>query len=247
MLNNIRDKIVSIGRLRTVVLITIFSILASLLITFIISITTSFQPDLIGMSITIISPAVIAPIVSWFIVGLVINIHHLEAQMRELATYDVLTGAMSRGAFLEACQNILHYSQRNHMSLAALYLDIDDFKSINDTYGHAGGDAVLTAFSDAIKHDKRKSDLFGRMGGEEFILMLPNTGLEGAILFANKLRESLKDTAVSYLDASIQYTVSIGVAVSDSQNQNSVEQLIKHADNALYAAKHSGKDRVLAL
>ena len=233
------------GRIKTVILITIISIIASVVISLAMLVVSGSEIRFFNMMVSVVTPMIIAPAVTWYMVGLFITIHHLEEKMRKLATYDMLTGAMTRHAFLEAYENIYYYNQRNKLSLAMIYIDLDDFKKINDTYGHAGGDETLISLSYIIKEHKRKSDIFGRMGGEEFILVLPDTSVDGAISLANKLRCLAKQTKVKYRQNDIQYTVSMGVAVFEPCHQVNLEQLISQADNALFQAKHLGKDCVV--
>jgi diguanylate cyclase len=240
-----RNKIAKIGRTGIVTLITIFSVIASVVITVAILILFSSEVEPLPIFISIIAPAIIAPTVSWYMVGLVIKIHQLEMEMRTLATYDTLTGVMTRGAFLSNIESIYQIIRRNKSSLSLVYIDIDDFKKINDTYGHPGGDAVLKSFSSIIKKCNRKSDLVGRIGGEEFAIALPDTGLDGSIQISNKIRLLAKNTRVKYSSKTIQYTVSIGVALFGQENQIDLEQLIRQSDNALYKAKSSGKDCVM--
>lgn len=244
-MHDLRSKIVKLGRTKTVVLITLFSIIASVVISLIMLIFLGIEIVFISMMISVVAPAIIAPAVSWYIVSLLISTHHLEERMRQLATYDMLTGAMTRHAFLEAYESCYFYAQRNKLQLAFIYIDLDDFKAINDTHGHAGGDQTLISFGEIVKEHKRKSDFFGRMGGEEFVLVLPDTGLEGAVSLANKLRCFARKTNVKYDSHDIQYTISIGISIFGPGNQVEVEELIKQADNALYRAKVQGKDCVV--
>lgn len=244
-MHDLRSKIVKLGRTKTVVLITVFSIIVSVVISLIMLVFFGIEIVFMSMMISVVAPAIIAPVVTWYIVSLVISIHHLEEKMRQLATYDMLTGAMTRHAFLEAYESSYFYAQRNNLSLAFIYIDLDDFKTINDTFGHAGGDETLISLGGIVQDHKRKSDLFGRMGGEEFVLVLPGTDLEGAVSLADKLRCFAKNAVVKYESNDIQYTISIGISIFQASNQVDLEQLIRQADSALYRAKEQGKDCVV--
>jgi len=198
--------------------------------------------DSITLTISIIAPALIAPSVTWYIVGLLIKINQLECEQRTLATYDILTGLLLRRPLLEKFKALLRLIERNNSSLSLAYIDIDNFKKINDTYGHAGGDAVLESFGANLREIMRKSDLVGRIGGEEFIIVLPDTDINSAINVLNKIRRSIKSKTLNFSNQPIQYTVSIGVTVFNKDNQVGLEKLIMQSDYALYTAKCSGKN-----
>ena len=240
-----RHMIIKIGQIGVVLLITAFSVIVSVLITTFILIIAGEPIKPLVIMISMIVPAIIAPIVSWYIIGLIIEIHYLERKMRLLASYDALTGVMSRVAFLKHCECLHQLMYRNQSSFSLLYIDIDDFKQINDTYEHAGGDSVLTAFGQILQTLKRKSDLVGRIGGEEFVLALPHTDSNGAFIFSNKLRRLTKNTSVNYLAHEIHYTISIGIASFDAQYPIDLQTLLRQSDTALYQAKHAGKNCVV--
>ncbi len=167
---------------------------------------------------------------------------HLE----ELAHTDMLTGIYNRRYLIETAENYFKVSQRNGTPLQVLSIDIDYFKNINDTYGHQTGDAILRHFCDNVQTLLRESDLFGRVGGEEFVICLQNTSLSGAELFAQRLLEQVR--GLSYIDSmknNVTFTVSIGIA--ELQSDRSFDQLLNRSDQALYKAKHSGRDRVKTL
>jgi len=239
------ESIIKYGRLITTVVATTISIIASILITLIIVNVAGEEINLINMVGSIIAPAVIAPPIVWYIVGLLLKVHQLEKIQRELATYDELTGLMARRAFMANGNNLHNLITRNNSSLSLGYLDIDNFKQINDRYGHEGGDEVLKSFSVCINKSLRKSDLVGRIGGEEFAILMPNIGLKDALDVLNKIRLNLKTLAIDFDNNTIQYTVSIGVSVYGTNNPVDFKSLIKQSDNALYKAKRLGKDRVI--
>lgn len=229
------EKIVQFGRFKTVVLITCLCIFASVFIS-----TTGLillhKKDvlLLGIIISTITPTLIAPSVTWYIVDLLIHVHQLEQQMRKYAMFDMLTEVMTRRAFLTECETL-----NQQASIALLYIDIDDFKAINDKYGHLAGDKVLASFGALLNQHKRTNDLAGRLGGEEFVLALNHTDLNAALAFANHLCQLTEKVMINYEDKIIHYTISIGVSAS---NQHTVEQLLKQADHALYLAKKLGKN-----
>ncbi len=239
------NKISKVGRLRAVFLITLVSIIASVLITTIMLKSFGLGLSLITIAISITAPLLIAPTISWFIISLLLRVHELEKEQRELASKDMLTGLMSRRAFIESCESLVKLSKRNKQSLILAYIDLDNFKQINDTYGHTGGNDVLISFSDVLRKRLRKSDLSGRIGGEEFAIAMSNTGLKQSITVLESIRDSIKKDRVVSSGNTIKYTLSIGVTILDNANNVDLDKLIIQADTALYSAKHSGKDCII--
>lgn len=168
-------------------------------------------------------------------------------QMQKLASKDPLTGLWNARAFYDMSNNLIQIGQRNNTSYCTLFIDLDHFKSINDQYGHDAGDAVLRSVSACIVSNSRESDIVGRIGGEEFVVFLPNTDLNGACRLAEKLRqraESLKHTFLNNEQRAV--TLSIGVAQNESSDQ-SIADIQKRADMAMYEAKKHGRNRVSIL
>ena len=167
-------------------------------------------------------------------------IHELE----NLATTDSLTRLHNRRYFLERAAAEFERSRRYQRPLSIFLLDADYFKAINDNHGHETGDQVLRALASACHNNLRQLDIIGRYGGEEFVVLLPETSLQKAMEVAERLRagvEALKvETAVGELDV----TVSIGVALATSQT-DSIAALINEADRALYKAKRAGRNKVV--
>ncbi len=168
----------------------------------------------------------------------------LEEELKRLATTDSLTNTRNRHNFMETAGRELTRAIRYGLPLVALMIDIDHFKNINDTYGHHTGDLVLKAMVDACHQDIRESDVFGRLGGEEFGLLLTDTSPAKSLEAAERLRESLSKVEVKTEDGIVQFTVSIGLAAL-RDNYESLEDLLKRADAALYEAKHAGRNRVV--
>lgn len=172
----------------------------------------------------------------------------LEDELRRLATTDPLTGAHNRRFFLERTQHEAARCRRYDHDLCLLMLDVDDFKAVNDTHGHAAGDHVLRMIAKVCKAQLRETDVFGRFGGEEFIAALPETPLQVAVDAADRLRRVLAETPVPLPEGEageIFITVSIGVAAFVAADDN-VQRTINRADEALYAAKAAGRNRVIA-
>lgn len=168
-----------------------------------------------------------------------------EAKLRELATTDSLTGISNRRHFMELAARELSLSMRNHRPVSLLMLDADRFKSINDAHGHDVGDLVLRSLTSVCKKTLRDVDVFGRLGGEEFAALLPETNKEGAFYAAERIRRALEATHVEHAGGRLNYTVSIGVTTAKESTPD-VETLLKEADAALYLAKQKGRNRVEA-
>jgi len=165
--------------------------------------------------------------------------------LQQLASQDDLTGLDNRRHFrLQASQEI-ERCHRHGTNVALLMLDIDHFKQVNDRFGHAGGDLLLREFSKALKDFLRSYDLSGRMGGEEFAVLLPKTSLAQARLTAERLREMSEALAVEYQGEMIEVTVSIGIATLE-QHGKTIDELCCVADKYLYLAKEMGRNRVIA-
>ncbi len=165
-----------------------------------------------------------------------------EAELRRLATTDALTGVANRRFFLERMDHELARFKRLGKPVALLMVDLDRFKRVNDTYGHAAGDDVLKHFARLAQQMLRKIDLIGRLGGEEFAVLLPGTDGEGALRFAERLRDAFAQTPARSGADDIRVTLSVGVTLLRKEDER-VEALAR-ADRALYRAKDEGRNRV---
>jgi diguanylate cyclase (GGDEF)-like protein/PAS domain S-box-containing protein len=182
----------------------------------------------------------------WYAVGSLRDITRRkrdEARLKELATTDGLTGLNNRRHFMELAGMHLEQAGRYSKPFSLITLDVDYFKSVNDTYGHDAGDRVLTTLSRLCEDACRKVDVVGRLGGEEFAVAMPETGPEEARRAAERLRRVMAEAEVDVRGGKIGFTVSLGVA-SLSPEIESLEQLLKSADEALYRAKQGGRNRV---
>ncbi|CDP50665.1 hypothetical protein [Devosia sp. DBB001] len=165
-----------------------------------------------------------------------------ELELRQEASTDLLTGAGSRRAFKEEAGKFLALATRHRAPLSCIALDVDHFKRVNDTYGHAAGDQVLAGIAQAMRSELRQSDFVGRMGGEEFAVLLPQTELATAAQVAEKLRHVVKGLRFSGSNPPIQVSASFGVAALSPGDD--IVSLLNRADQALYEAKRTGRDRV---
>jgi diguanylate cyclase (GGDEF)-like protein/PAS domain S-box-containing protein len=178
---------------------------------------------------------------------LVCIIHDLtdEELLRHNASIDPLTGVLNRRDLLAKGGAELVRAGRYGHPCTVLMLDIDHFKAINDTFGHAEGDVALQHFAAACEEILRKNDMFGRMGGEEFAIVLPETNAEGGGQLAERLRARVAEIEIAAEAGQRHMTVSIGMAEQTSADDN-IEVLLSRADRALYSAKQAGRNRVIA-
>ena len=167
-----------------------------------------------------------------------------DARMAHLASTDSLTGLPNRHAFLERAAAAHLAAQRQNQPLALMMIDIDHFKSINDRWGHASGDDALKVFAQTARQLLGEHDSIGRLGGEEFAVLLPGAGIKAAFEAAERLRLAIRAVTVITSGPSYTMTVSIGVVVLDANED--IGAALARADHALYAAKRGGRDRVEA-
>ena len=164
-------------------------------------------------------------------------------ELQRLSSTDRLTGLFNRGHWEEMLRQEYARHRRYDRNAALVMFDIDHFKKINDSYGHQAGDAVIQATAELIRQSTRDADIAGRNGGEEFVVLLPDTDNGGAVTFAERLRRSIEAHEVAYEGQCIRFTVSLGIA-DLSQPTSGYAQLIERADNALYKSKSGGRNQV---
>lgn len=159
-----------------------------------------------------------------------------------MAMTDVLSGLSNRRAFFDRGEAIFNAARRYNHPTSVMMLDIDRFKAINDAHGHAAGDEVIKVLASILRHGVRDSDIIGRIGGEEFAVILPETNVEAAQELGERMLNDIRRIAVHIGDLKITYTASIGIA-SRSEKDHSLNELVAKADRALYRAKEEGRDR----
>ena len=207
-----------------------------------------FLADSLTTSLLLRVPFVLAASVFYsYFVQLVNNEHALRQKAEKEARHDFLTGLPNRQAYQERILQEAERSKRYDRHLSILMVDIDDFKRVNDTFGHECGDIVLQRVAGLLSHSLRAVDFVARIGGEEFVVLLPETGIEGALGVADRLRCAVKDTAVKTAQGLLSVTVSVGVGSGVITEIMNHKQMVFDADQALYVAKKSGKDRVETL
>lgn len=163
-------------------------------------------------------------------------------ESRQLANSDALTGALSRRAFKDEGARAVALAQRHHQALSLVMLDLDHFKAINDNWGHPAGDAVINGAVGACRGRLRRTDLIGRLGGEEFAFLLPHTDGKGALHLAEDLRQAVAALELETQGNRLNVTASFGVASLDASTRD-LDTLLAAADAALYKAKQAGRNR----
>ena len=169
----------------------------------------------------------------------------MERELKRLATTDSLTGVTNRRQFIERCEQEMVRLKRFGNPFSLLMIDVDHFKRVNDTHGHAIGDAVLMHLSGLARNELRRTDVFARIGGEEFAFLLAGSALDGAMEFASRFRGMVESQPAKTDVGEIPLTISIGAAQAGSRDRNA-DDLMRRADAALYRAKHGGRNRVEA-
>lgn len=165
-------------------------------------------------------------------------------RLQAISIVDELTGLYNRRYFTERFEEEINRAKRYNYPVSCLMIDIDFFKNVNDTYGHLAGDQVLAELALIVKDSTRVVDFVCRFGGEEFVVLLPQTGISGALVVAEKMRRNVEQHGFPVDGRTIPVSVSIGVAVLDTENPGTFEELIRQADEAMYAAKKSGRNQV---
>jgi len=173
----------------------------------------------------------------------------IQEKLKQLATIDSLSGLFNRAEFMNLAKKEFAWAKSNNEELSVLIMDVDNFKVINDTYGHGAGDEIIREIGKIIKSGFRKTDIAGRIGGEEFAVVLKNASLEEAKMVAEKFRKTVAKTKVIYGKQEISFTISIGVATirGNSDDIKDIEDILKMADDALYKAKAKGRNYVVSL
>ncbi|HEY8164754.1 MAG TPA: diguanylate cyclase [Gemmatimonadaceae bacterium] len=173
------------------------------------------------------------------------DLSRMNDKLLYISLTDGLTGVDNRRALEQRLHEMFEHSLRLHEPVACVMCDIDHFKMVNDTYGHAAGDEVLKQFATILKEGARDIDRVGRYGGEEFLLILPGTVLDAAVTFAERLRQGVEAHTFSFEGGSVKRTMSCGVAAWPHPRVTGRDGLLKAADDALYVAKETGRNKVV--
>ena len=171
---------------------------------------------------------------------------HAQDLLQIRATQDALTGLWNRGAILELLSKELARARRTSGSIGIILADLDHFKRVNDTYGHLAGDIVLREAAQRMRSSMRDYDVIGRYGGEEFLVIVPESGFASTVAQAERLRRAVAEAPVITPEGSIAITISLGVTAGGGEDSLAAESLVRAADAALYQAKKLGRNRVEA-
>lgn len=184
------------------------------------------------------------------IIGIMMDITDLkekEKELKNLAFIDPLTNLFNRRYFIESAKSLISLAKREKTATTIMIIDIDDFKIINDVHGHENGDRVLVFVANVLKNQCRQSDVIARWGGEEFVILLPNTDLKGAKKVATAIKNKISHENINMnYNTSIKITASMGISQINNEDDN-FEPALNKADKALYKAKSSGKNKIITV
>ncbi|HHD79730.1 MAG TPA: GGDEF domain-containing protein [Epsilonproteobacteria bacterium] len=238
-----RHLVRKLGYFQVMVLITLSAIISAEILAYVISEILSFPyPVPSTPVVTFLVTALVTPFISWHLLDLLFKIDKMEQIMHDLAMYDSMTKLLSRQAFFKRSLALHDMCASTQQSYTVAIIDIDDFKSINDTYGHAYGDKILIEFGEVILKVLDASYVIGRIGGEEFALLL-NIDKNTMKQEMDKVHQGILDSKVPYKGSSIKYTISIGIFENKTPNTLTFDEALSHADHALYDAKVTGKNK----
>lgn len=178
-------------------------------------------------------------------IDIIFQMVRMQEELTSQAYFDELTTLTNRRRFRETLDNEVRHAIRHNQPLSLIMIDIDHFKSTNDTYGHMGGDIILRQVADILKKNTYQQDLAARYGGEEFVLLMPNTDCDKAAAAGEKIREIIKKTQWRISAEDFSLTVSMGLDTIDANSPSEPDELIQRADAALYIAKERGRDRLV--
>jgi diguanylate cyclase (GGDEF)-like protein len=168
-----------------------------------------------------------------------------QEELKVLASTDSMTKLYNRRYFSNISEHILDLAKRDNTDTSVIMLDIDKFKIVNDTYGHKVGDEVIISLAQKLQELSRKSDIVCRFGGEEFVILLPETAINGALTISEKIKSEIENTVIPLAnEKELKFTVSIGVSQVNNKEDMNIETPIYRADKALYQAKENGRNTI---
>jgi diguanylate cyclase (GGDEF)-like protein len=241
----LRKIFIRLGYFWASILLCLTTVVMSLTITLVVSLVVDGEtPTATGWAIATLAPAVISAIFTFSFLRMLFHLYSIEDELRRLSITDDLTQAYNRRYFFEWAEKEVARSQRYGTTFSLIIFDVDDFKKVNDHFGHTTGDLVLRGISETCIRASRQADIFARYGGEEFVFLLPDTDQQKAIAFAERIRRLLAGSRFQSPRGEITVTVSLGVKTYDGVSADLGEMLVQ-ADDALYTAKRLGKNRVI--
>lgn len=196
-----------------------------------------------GVGIGIMLEALTLAFIISYRIKILEDIRASQDELKKQAATDPLTRLYNRRFFFSEADYLLELARNSHTPLTVVVIDIDHFKQVNDTHGHGVGDQVIVSIAQALKKFSRSKDLIARFGGEEFVMLLPETALEEAAGCAERIRAAIENLQTTVEDSDINCTISLGIAAVDVSNE-SIESALNRADKALYEAKNTGRNRI---
>ncbi len=240
---HLRNIVQKLGHTQVIVIITIFAIIAAEILTFLFMDIFNFPyPVPSTPVVTFLVTAILTPFISWHLLALLFSIDKMEQKMNYLATYDSMTKLFSRQAFFKRSLALHDTVVKSHKTYSVAIIDIDNFKSINDKYGHAYGDKLLTYFGTLILKTLDSDYIIGRIGGEEFAVVL-DVDIDTLKTQMDRLHQAVLYSNITDIDTNIAYTISIGLFENRLAGILSFDEALSHADYALYYAKTTGKNK----
>lgn len=240
---------VELGRAGSILLIIVVGLFVSLLITAGVVAVMNQNGQSISLQLSLQVAAALTLVGSLtlggYLTNLILKNDELQEEINKLTTYDSLTGLLNRSVFMERATHLFNIAVRGEEAFSIIIVDIDRFKDVNDTYGHATGDQILANFGKLLRTTLRKSDLGCRYGGEEFALFLPKTNTRQAQEFSERIHQLVKEDEAEYNGTLIKLTLSVGIVSFPKERAISAEGLVNMADQALFHAKKTGRNRTI--
>jgi len=248
LLRRFSQGVMRLGVLWTTLLLSAGASLGSLALTWLFLRALGHHTMGSSFYISLLVPLPMTLATGGIIFSLLISLEKARSQAHALSMTDSLTGLSNRRHFLQGVQREFHLAQRHQLPMALLILDVDHFKRVNDVYGHSMGDQVLVEISQCCTQVLRTTDLLARWGGEEFVVLLPNTHRDHAHQLAERVREAVAGLAQLQANSeTVRVTVSVGVACAEPGQTATLDVLVQTADRALYEAKRAGRNQVAPL
>jgi diguanylate cyclase (GGDEF)-like protein len=241
-----RRLLVRLGPVRFALIVGAIAVVCSVVVTALVlwAVTGSAAPTT-GLVIAAVVPMLLAPPQAWYLASLALDAENAWRAAASLATIDPLTGTLNRRRFYELGLAAYSRAVEDHAGIAVVLLDVDNFKQVNDQFGHATGDSLLTAVAAACQAQLREDDRLARYGGEDFVVLLPRTSRDDATRVGERLRSAVDALRVPTEDGTgvLTPTISVGVSLGPAEG-TSFDGLVARADHAMYDAKRNGKNQV---
>ena len=238
----LRKLLRKIGYIKVMLILTIAAIIVAEILAYVVIKTFSFpylpSTPIVTFGVTLLT----TPFISWALLKLLFDLDEMEEKMYFLATYDSMSMLLRREAFFQCATRVHHAAQQYAQSYSIAIIDIDNFKSINDTYGHDGGDKIIAHFGQILLDLFSLDNPVGRIGGEEFALLFP-IDTENMEKEMEAIHTILHEASIVYDGDLIGYTVSIGIFENSIPDKITLDEALSYADKALYEAKRTGKNK----